>query len=124
MKALFWSAVINGIVAVPLMVVVIVLASSRSVMGPYTATKPLIAFGRIATAVMGRRCGNDAHTRIDRHAPRPLVHAGHQVVRRGYIRAAINVNTPVKARRMAKSFRSPYWLVEPASISARSASTS
>jgi Mn2+/Fe2+ NRAMP family transporter len=53
MKALFWSAVINGIVAVPLMVVIIVLASSRSVMGPYTATKPLIAFGCIATAVMG-----------------------------------------------------------------------
>ncbi|MBZ9660294.1 divalent metal cation transporter [Mesorhizobium sp. ESP-6-4] len=31
MKALFWSAVINGVVAVPLMIVVILLASSRSV---------------------------------------------------------------------------------------------
>jgi len=53
MKALFWSAVINGIVAVPLMVVVIILASSRSVMGPHTASKSLIALGCIATAVMG-----------------------------------------------------------------------
>jgi Mn2+/Fe2+ NRAMP family transporter len=53
MKALFWSAVVNGVVAVPLMVVIIILASSRSVMGPYTAPRTLIAFGCIATAVMG-----------------------------------------------------------------------
>src|ERR1019366_2450184 len=32
MKALFWSAVINGVVAVPLMVVIIVLVSRKSVM--------------------------------------------------------------------------------------------
>jgi len=53
MKALFWSAVINGIVAVPLMAVIIVLASKRSVMGPYVAPKPIIVLGWIATAVMG-----------------------------------------------------------------------
>ena len=52
MKALFWSAVINGVVAVPLMVVVIVLASSRSVMGPFTSSRPIIALGWIATAIM------------------------------------------------------------------------
>jgi Mn2+/Fe2+ NRAMP family transporter len=34
MKALFWSAVINGVVAVPLMVVIIVLVSKKSVMVP------------------------------------------------------------------------------------------
>ncbi|MEF9672632.1 divalent metal cation transporter [Pseudomonas sp. PCH446] len=33
MKALFWSAVINGVVAVPLMVVIIMLVSKKSVMG-------------------------------------------------------------------------------------------
>jgi Mn2+/Fe2+ NRAMP family transporter len=33
MKALFWSAVINGVVAVPLMVVILSLVSKRSVMG-------------------------------------------------------------------------------------------
>jgi NRAMP (natural resistance-associated macrophage protein)-like metal ion transporter len=53
MKALFWSAVINGVVAVPLMVVIILLASKKSVMGAYTASKPLIALGWIATTVMG-----------------------------------------------------------------------
>ena len=53
MKALFWSAVINGIVAVPLMVVIILLVSKRSVMGPFTASRPIILLGWIATAVMG-----------------------------------------------------------------------
>jgi Mn2+/Fe2+ NRAMP family transporter len=53
MKALFWSAVINGLVAVPLMVVVIVLVSKRSVMGAFTASWPIRLLGWIATAVMG-----------------------------------------------------------------------
>ncbi len=53
MKALFWSAVINGAVAVPLMVVVILLVSKESVMGPYTASRTLVVLGWIATAVMG-----------------------------------------------------------------------
>ena len=53
MKALFWSAVINGIVAVPLMVVIILLASKKSVVGTFTASRSLIILGRIATAVMG-----------------------------------------------------------------------
>ncbi|MDR3419250.1 MAG: divalent metal cation transporter [Nevskia sp.] len=53
MKALFWSAVINGVVAVPLMAVIIVLASRKSVMGEFTASRPIIVLGWIATAVMG-----------------------------------------------------------------------
>jgi Mn2+/Fe2+ NRAMP family transporter len=53
MKALFWSAVINGIVAVPLMVVIILLVSKKSVMGAFTASRPLIVLGWIATSVMG-----------------------------------------------------------------------
>jgi len=52
MKALFWSAVINGVVAVPLMLVILVLASKRSVMGPYVASRSLIVMGSLATAVM------------------------------------------------------------------------
>jgi NRAMP (natural resistance-associated macrophage protein)-like metal ion transporter len=52
MKALFWSAVVNGVVAVPLLVVIIVLASRKSVMGIFTASRPLIILGWIATAVM------------------------------------------------------------------------
>jgi len=53
MKALFWSAVINGVVAVPLMVVIIVLVSRKSVMGVYTANRTLLTLGWIATAIMG-----------------------------------------------------------------------
>lgn len=53
MKALFWSAVINGVVAVPLMVVILILVSKKSVMGAFTASRPLIILGWIATAVMG-----------------------------------------------------------------------
>jgi Mn2+/Fe2+ NRAMP family transporter len=53
MKALFWSAVINGVVAVPLMAVVILLASNKSVMGEFTASRPLVILGWIATGVMG-----------------------------------------------------------------------
>ncbi len=53
MKALFWSAVINGVVAVPLLVVIILLASKKSVMGDYTASRTLVVLGWIATAVMG-----------------------------------------------------------------------
>jgi Mn2+/Fe2+ NRAMP family transporter len=52
MKALFWSAVINGVVAVPLMVVIILLASNKSVMGAFTVSRSLIILGWIATAVM------------------------------------------------------------------------
>jgi Mn2+/Fe2+ NRAMP family transporter len=52
MKALFWSAVINGIVAVPLMIVIILLVSRKSVMGAFTAERTIIVLGWIATAIM------------------------------------------------------------------------
>lgn len=53
MKALFWSAVINGVVAVPLLVVIVLLAGRRSVMGQYTASLTLRGLGWITVAVMG-----------------------------------------------------------------------
>jgi Mn2+/Fe2+ NRAMP family transporter len=53
MRALFWSAVINGIVAVPLMVVIILLVSRKSVMAGYTSGRAIVALGWIATAIMG-----------------------------------------------------------------------
>ncbi len=53
MKALFWSAVINGVVAIPLMAVIILLASRKSVMGAFPATRSLIIMGWIATLEMG-----------------------------------------------------------------------
>jgi Mn2+/Fe2+ NRAMP family transporter len=53
MKALFWSAVINGVVAVPLMAVIILLVSKESIMGPYVASRPIVILASIATLVMG-----------------------------------------------------------------------
>jgi Mn2+/Fe2+ NRAMP family transporter len=53
MKALFWSAVINGVVAVPLMVVIILLVSKKAVMGDFTASRPIVILGWIATLIMG-----------------------------------------------------------------------
>src|SRR5207249_5689566 len=51
-KALFWSAVINGVAAVPLMVVVMVMTRAPKVMGDFTLPRPLQIIGWIATAVM------------------------------------------------------------------------
>ena len=53
MKALFWSAVINGVVAVPLMVVILLLANNRSVMGALTANRWVLGLGWLSAAVMG-----------------------------------------------------------------------
>jgi NRAMP (natural resistance-associated macrophage protein)-like metal ion transporter len=53
MKALFWSAVINGVVAVPLLVVITLLASNRKVMGPFVASRGIRILGWITAAVMG-----------------------------------------------------------------------
>jgi NRAMP (natural resistance-associated macrophage protein)-like metal ion transporter len=51
-KALFWSAVINGVIAVPIMVVMMLLAEDRKVMGDFTVTRRLKAFGWLATGTM------------------------------------------------------------------------
>ena len=53
MKALFWSAVINGVVAVPLLVVITLIASSKSVMGAFTSSRPVVILGWAAVAIMG-----------------------------------------------------------------------
>lgn len=53
MKALFWSAVVNGVIAVPLMAVIMLLATRRSLMGAFTATRWQRWGGWAATAIMG-----------------------------------------------------------------------
>ena len=53
MRALFWSAVINGVVAVPLLVVVTLLATRRPIMGTLVTGRIIAALGWMATAVMG-----------------------------------------------------------------------
>jgi NRAMP (natural resistance-associated macrophage protein)-like metal ion transporter len=51
-KALFWTAVINGVVAVPLMVVMMVMTTQPRVMGRFTLPRPLRIVGWISTAAM------------------------------------------------------------------------
>jgi NRAMP (natural resistance-associated macrophage protein)-like metal ion transporter len=51
-KALFWSAVINGVTAVPLMVMIMFMAKSRKVMGQFTLSRSLAILGWLATAAM------------------------------------------------------------------------
>jgi len=52
-KALFWSAVLNGVVAVPLLIAMMLIVSNRGVMGRYRAGPRLLALGWACTAVMG-----------------------------------------------------------------------
>lgn len=51
-KALYWSAVINGVVAVPLMMVMMLMSSRAKVMGEFTLPWYLKLFGWLATAAM------------------------------------------------------------------------
>ncbi len=53
MKALYWSAVINGVVAVPIMVGLMLLAGKQSVMGNFTSGFKTRWFGWDGVAVMG-----------------------------------------------------------------------
>jgi Mn2+/Fe2+ NRAMP family transporter len=56
MRALFWSAVLNGLAAVPLMIAMMVVVSRHKVMGRFTATRPLLLLGWSATAIMALAC--------------------------------------------------------------------
>jgi NRAMP (natural resistance-associated macrophage protein)-like metal ion transporter len=51
-KALFWSAVINGVIAVPIMVVIMLMVARPDVMGQFVITPRLRIIGWLATAVM------------------------------------------------------------------------
>ena len=51
-KALFWTAVINGVIAVPLMVVMMFMTTNRKVMGQFTLSPLLHVAGWLATAIM------------------------------------------------------------------------
>jgi Mn2+/Fe2+ NRAMP family transporter len=51
-SALVWSAVVNGVVAVPVMALVMVMACDRRIMGTFTISRPWKLIGWAATAVM------------------------------------------------------------------------
>jgi len=49
---LFWAAVFNGVVAVSLMVAMMIVVASRKIMGRFAASRALMIFGWLATALM------------------------------------------------------------------------
>jgi len=51
-KALYWSAVLNGVVAVPVMFVMMKIVCRPDIMGKFAARGWLRALGWLATAVM------------------------------------------------------------------------
>jgi Mn2+/Fe2+ NRAMP family transporter len=51
-KALFWSAVLNGVITVPIMAAMMIVASRADCMGPFTATRWQRVGGWVATALM------------------------------------------------------------------------
>jgi Mn2+/Fe2+ NRAMP family transporter len=52
MKALYWSAVVNGVVSVPIMAAMMLLSGHRDVMGPLTVRRKTRFLGWSAVAVM------------------------------------------------------------------------
>jgi Mn2+/Fe2+ NRAMP family transporter len=51
-KALFWSAVLNGVIAAPLMILMMVMAMHPAIMGRFILPRPLWLIGWLSTAVM------------------------------------------------------------------------
>ncbi len=52
-KALFWSAVLNGVAAVPLIAVIVWLASSKKIMAEWASSRLAIAWGWGTVVLMG-----------------------------------------------------------------------
>ena len=52
-QALYWAAIINGVVAVPVMAVMMLMSRRKSIMGLFTITPGMAIVGWIATAAMG-----------------------------------------------------------------------
>ena len=51
-KALYWSAVVNGVLAAPLMAVMVMIAVNPRIMGRFTLSRPMIIGGWLATGIM------------------------------------------------------------------------
>jgi len=56
LKALVWAAALNGLVAAPLMVVIMLMASNDKVMGKFKLPRYLLWTGWLATATMTCVC--------------------------------------------------------------------
>jgi Mn2+/Fe2+ NRAMP family transporter len=52
-KALYWSALVNGLAALPNMALIMVMCSNARIMGEFAVVGPLRGFGWVATGAMG-----------------------------------------------------------------------
>jgi Mn2+/Fe2+ NRAMP family transporter len=64
-KALYWSAVINSVVAVPVMAMMVLITANPEVMGKFTITGPLRAVGWATTFVMAAAVAGMALTALN-----------------------------------------------------------
>ena len=92
MRALFWSAVLNGLAAVPLMVAMMVVVSRHQVMGRFTASRPLLISRLGGDARHDARVGGHARdlalTAANSLHARYAAHASHVHQGRGRIATA------------------------------------
>jgi Mn2+/Fe2+ NRAMP family transporter len=51
-KALFWSSVVNGVAAVPIMIMIMVMSSNPKVIGTLKLPRPQKMIGWVATSIM------------------------------------------------------------------------
>ena len=51
-KTLLWAAIVNGVISVPIMAVMMLLAAKPAVMGEFVVRRKLKALGWLATLVM------------------------------------------------------------------------
>ncbi|WP_454725722.1 MULTISPECIES: NRAMP family divalent metal transporter [Cupriavidus] len=56
-KALYWSAVINGVVSVPIMALMMLMAARADIMGPFVISRRLKVLGWLATLMMAAAVG-------------------------------------------------------------------
>jgi Mn2+/Fe2+ NRAMP family transporter len=52
-KALFWSAILNGVAAVPLIAVIVWLSSNESIMRDWRSSHVAVAWGWFSVTLMG-----------------------------------------------------------------------
>jgi Mn2+/Fe2+ NRAMP family transporter len=64
-KGLYWSAVINGVVAVPVMAMMMLITANPKVMGKFTIAGPLRGIGWMATLVMAAAVSGMALTALN-----------------------------------------------------------
>jgi Mn2+/Fe2+ NRAMP family transporter len=51
-RALYWSAVVNGVLAAPVMAVMMLMAGDARIMGGLAISRSMLARGWVATALM------------------------------------------------------------------------